>query len=209
MHEIDVAVTDYILFIECLIFSWLIHKSTHLNKSYQKALLLVFMSLAVSALIGGTYHGFFSQIETTTSQIIWTSTLICIGITAYGFVLLGVYLLFGRINSVYLHLPLTAGFLFYVVSVSRESNFLYAILVYLPAIVILIIGMTKVYVQHRGLPVLIGIIGLLLSIAASAVQQLQWSIHPVYFSYNAVYHVILMFALWLFYIGAKGVEPRD
>ena len=50
---------------------------------------------------------------------------------------------------------------------------------------------------------LIGLLGLVLTLAAAGIQQARWSLHPVYLSYNALYHVVQAVALFCIYWSAR------
>src|SRR2546428_4736678 len=73
MTELDVALTDYALAIECALFTYLVQRREHA---------LFFGSAAVASLAGGTVHGFFLDVRTLGNAVVWRITLIAIGVTA-------------------------------------------------------------------------------------------------------------------------------
>src|SRR2546428_12921361 len=73
MTELDVALTDYALAIECALFAYLVQRREHA---------LFFGPAAVASLAGGTVHGFFLDVRTLGHAVLWRTTLIAIGVTA-------------------------------------------------------------------------------------------------------------------------------
>ena len=88
-----------------------------------------------------------------------------------------------------------------VLFISRD--FLIAVSYYLPATLFLLVVYGLVYQQGRESAVLIGLLGLVLTFVAAGIQQAQWSLHPVYLSYNALYHVVQAVALFFIYWSAR------
>lgn len=60
---------------------------------------------------------------------------------------------------------------------------------YLPATLLFLLAMVLAYRRQRARALAFGAAGLVLTIFATAVQQLRIAIHPVYFNHNALYHV--------------------
>jgi len=66
------------------------------------------------------------------------------------------------------------------------------------------------YRRTRARAVLLGFLGLVLSLVASAIQQSGIALHPVYFNHNALYHVIQVVALFMIFLAARWlVDATD
>jgi hypothetical protein len=204
MTEPDVTLTDYGLAIECILFVYLLLRAEVRHRPIRNWFALFFGSLGLAALLGGTVHGFFLDVHSTGSSILWPMTLMAIGLTALSAWGIGAVLQLPeslakhviRITSV-----LFAGYCVAVLFITQ--NFLIAILHYLPATIFLFIVFCIQFVHWQEKVILIGVIGLALTLGASGIQQFKISLHPVYLNYNALYHLIQAVALFMIFISAR------
>jgi hypothetical protein len=197
VKEPDVTLTDFALALECAVFCVILLRGSAGNL-VRRWWVVFFASVGLAALIGGLVHGFFPGHPT-----LWRATLLTLGVTSLagwfvGSLLLGMRWL--RPVAVVL-LGIYAGVVLFV-----NSTFVVAIAMYLPATVFLLLAMVASYATTRDRAAAIGIVGLLLTFAAAAVQQLKVGLHPVYFNHNALYHLIQFIALWLVFIAARRVS---
>jgi hypothetical protein len=58
MTEPDVTITNFALVILNAIFAWRIHKTTFIEKPFQRLWMMFFASIALAAFTGGLVHGF-------------------------------------------------------------------------------------------------------------------------------------------------------
>jgi len=206
MEEIDVTLTDYALGLESLWFAFLISRKRATSET--PGLKILFVGFALAALAGGTFHGFFNNPAQPGHDFLWWLTLSFTGVTAAGFALTGVTLLTGS-PSLPARRLLLSLFLVYLVLTLRYREFSIAILFYLPALLSCVAGLTFRYIRRPNPQILLGILGLVASLPATLLQQLQIALHPVYFTHNALYHLILMGALYLFYRGISSSGVSD
>jgi hypothetical protein len=199
MLEPAVTLTDYGLTIECWLFAVLIlrAKQTELSRWWT----LFFVSIGTASLLGGTVHGFLPDTSVLASRIVWNANLIAIGCTALATWILGALLT----ESVTLRqwVPRIATVLlaaFIVVVVFVSNRFVVAIAMYLPATLFLTVTMVMAHIATPGRGWAVGIVGLALTYAAAAVQQLKFGLHPVYFDHNAFFHAIQAVALYLLFL---------
>ena len=81
--EPDVALTDYALVVETFLFTFWMYRIRPLSsKSLQRWFLLLFASIGIAALVGGTVHGFLTDARSQAARICWLMTMILLGITA-------------------------------------------------------------------------------------------------------------------------------
>src|SRR5687768_16831689 len=80
MNELDVTLTDYLLTVECCIFWKLLSavSSTRIRCTFR----WFFALLALSAILGGSSHGFFEDETTRLYQLVWAGTLASLGLVA-------------------------------------------------------------------------------------------------------------------------------
>lgn len=211
MTEIDVALTDFLLFLESGWFATFIGLDA-VRSALVRNLRITFAGFSLASLLGTASHGFFNSPDDPFHVPLWRLTLVIVGVTAAGFALTGLTL-FGERFLRYGQWIVLVILMSYVVATAVRPEFIVAILFYVPATLICLAGLAIARGRCPGRGLGIGVLGLVVSLVAPVVQQLQLSVHPVYLTYNSVYHVILMFALYLFYLGAKGAvlcaeEPR-
>lgn len=81
--EPDVALTDYALVVKTFLFTFWIYRTGPLSsKPLQRWFLLLFASIGMAALVGGTVHGFLTDTRSPAARICWLITMILLGITA-------------------------------------------------------------------------------------------------------------------------------
>jgi hypothetical protein len=201
MTEPDVTLTDYGLAIECIVFTYLLYY--HKGDRQQPLRIwssLFFGSLGMAAFTGGTVHGFFLDTRTTGHAILWPLTLLAIGATALAAWSIGAWLLFSKAVAHWISTLATVGFIGYsVIVLSVTQAFWIAVINYLPAAFFLLIAFSLMYKRFRAKPLLIGLMGLVLTFVAAGVQQGKVVLHPVYFNHNALYHLIQAVALFMIF----------
>ncbi len=203
MTEPDVAFTDYGIAILCGYFVWCILKIDNKNNRLKKLWTLFFSSIAIASFTGGTVHGFFLNELTLGYRILWPTTLLAIGMMATI-----IWHLVGQIynqkkNKIW---SLLANFLFLIyaaVIMFYSQTFKVVIVNYLPPVILLLILTMYRYFQTQFNYFLIITGGVLLSLIAALAQQAGVSIHEIYFNYNATYHLIQFFGLWVLFVGVQ------
>jgi hypothetical protein len=205
--EPDVALTDYLLALECAILCVLIARKA--PPPLRAWWMIFFASIGAASLFGGTVHGFFLDTSTEGWAVLWHATILAIGIASVATWAIGSYLQLPeragavvRRTVVALLIPY-AAIVFFV-----SSRFIVAILMYLPATLFLLVAMIDSYRRTQQRMLMHGITGLTLTFIAAAIQQLRISIHPVYFNHNALYHVVQAIALVLIFLAATATTPR-
>lgn len=210
MTEPDVALTDYGLALECALFAFLIYRQES-GYPLRVSLSLFFASTAVASFTGGTVHGFFLDEQTLGYRILWPGTLIFIGVTTVAAWTIGSTILFSPRIARWIFAAAAAEFAVYSLAVLfLTPEFWLAIAAYLPAAIFLLVALSLAYYrrpQERKL--LIGILGLALTLAGVFVQQAGIAIHPVYFNHNALYHLIQGVALFMIFLAARELMAGE
>jgi len=204
MLEIDVALTDYVLTVECFIFA-LILLGLKVKRNLKSSFLIIFLGFGFAAMIGGTVHGFQHELPLSVRSILWWLTLVFVGITAYGFARAGLGLLQTEQKSGMQQKYLLSGLIIYIFLTYMKPLFLIAILFYIPATLLTLTGFIYSYRRTHSSTIKWGIYGLVLSLIAPLIQQLKVSFPSIYITHNTVYHVILMISVYLFFLGTKAV----
>jgi hypothetical protein len=204
MTEPAVTLTDYGLFLECVLFAFLLFRfSTH---SLKRWFILFFMSLGLAALFGGTVHGFFLDESTAGYKILWPGSLISLGLAALAGWGMAARMLFS--SQIAQGISLGAAFLFFIytgVVLFVTQKFFVAVVHYLPPALFFFIAWIMRYRQSRSRAFLIGAIGMGLTFVAAAIQIAEVALHPGYFDHNAFYHCIQAIALFMIYLAARRI----
>lgn len=204
MKEKDVAITDFILCIESFLFVIFLIKN-NVSYSYKKSFLILFIGFSISSLIGGIFHGFFNDPSNPWQATFWQATLICIGICSYGFALSGIHLIYDFKQIQKYNYFLISVLIGYITITFYYHDFLIAIIIYLAAAILTLSGFIITYLKSKNNQIAMGIAGLLISLIAPIIQQLEVSLPIFHLTHNAVYHIVIMIALYLFYQGVVGV----
>ncbi len=184
MTEMMVAITYFVLTLECLYFG------VRLKGDWNRA--GFFFATALSALLGGLYHGFFPG-----ARWLWILTLVAIGVVAL--FLWRVALSFYRDKWWHMyanHYVWVQWAVYTSCVIDWFHEFYVAILDYLPALLFLLV--TFVRFKRRK-----GVAGLVLSLVAAGVQQAKIGVHAVYFDHNSLYHLIQAIGFWIVYLELK------
>jgi hypothetical protein len=207
MTEPDVAITDYLLALECAAFVWLLYRRDPTSRPMRNSFALFFAATAAAAIAGGTVHGFFLHPPSLAGDLLWRITLLAVGFSAFALWSLFALLLFTpRVSNVIRALAAIELVAYAVLVLSAKRSFRVAIADYVPPAVILFAAFLILFVRRRDPALLAGAAGLALGIAASYLQQRHAGIHPVYFNHNAVYHLLQAVAFLLVFRTAR--PPR-
>lgn len=205
--EVAVSVSDFLLAGFSGTLAWRLQfRPTEMPRT-RRWFAIVLWAIAVSSLLGAISHGFFPEENGRVSAMLWRTTLMLIGPAAVGLCMLACLLLF-RPGTVERARALALIMLaIYVGLVLFEYHeFAIALLLYLPATLMLLAGFVVRWRQGQSFAV-DGAIAMVLTLVAGVLQYLHVGIHPVYFNHNALYHVIQGIALYFLYrAGRKWIS---
>ncbi|MEK6894264.1 MAG: hypothetical protein AABX10_02270 [Nanoarchaeota archaeon] len=204
LQQPDVAITDFLLMLEAITLACLILQIKGKNK-IRSSTFLFYISLALGSFIGGIVHGFFPESGSLVNFVLWKATMISLGlVTLFSWIIAGTILLPKR-NKLIIFLA-SLEFVFYAVyTLFINSDFKIAIYNYIPAILLLLISFFYTCFKLKNYNSIFGIIGVVLTFIAAWIQQAQVSIHPIYFNYNALYHVIQAIAILLIFVSLRYI----
>jgi len=211
MTQVDVSLTDYGLAAECAFFAYIFARKPKSAFSLSPVFMLFFCCIALAAAAGGTVHGFFLNENSLGYRILWPFTLVVMGITALAGVHIGTALQFSRSVATYINRAAIALFAAYVlVVIFIRSDFLVAILDYLPSLIFIGVAFLLAHRRHRKSQFLIGFLGVCTMLLAAAAQQAKIGIDPRFFNHNAVYHVLQAIALFMVFLAAReSTQPQE
>ena len=205
--EPDVALTDFGLAAECAALAAWLHWRSGAARLLQTWFGIFFSAAGIGAFLGGITHGFLADIQSTIYGVIWSATMLAIGLAAVASWAIGAHLLFSKRAAK--RVVLLAGSLFalYAATVLAVSqSFTVAVVFYVPAVTFVLITFVLTYLRRPRNDVLAGIAGLILSFAAAAIQQTETAILGL--THNALYHLVQAVALLLIFVAARGLTQE-
>jgi hypothetical protein len=206
--EPDVALTNYFLAAEAAVFVVLLiskRESSELRFWFS----LYFGSLFTASLCGGTVHGFFSESESPGHAILWSTTLLALGMTSLSAWAIGAKLLFSRQTANWLLLAAVVQLVFYVLAVlTWTQEFWVVLLGTMPAMFFLMVALGVAYRREGHWTLLAAAAGIAFTFLAGVLQHLRIGLHPDYLSHNAFAHVVQSVALFLLFLGANHLVRR-
>ena len=140
---------------------------------------LAFVFTACATFVGGIYHGWGDRTEE-----LWKAAVMLVGVASF-FLLAGAHRKLAIVAAVKL--------VVYATWMITHDDFIYVVLDY---------GLTLILtgIVHPAKKWVWGSIAV--SVLGALVQQSHLTIHPRWFDYNDIYHVIQIVALWMLYRAA-------
>jgi hypothetical protein len=164
------------------------------------------IATATASYAGGTYHGFQLVLGAPVAAVLWTVTTMSMGAASFLLLSAGFSSAFSGQNRRWLIAAAALKLAIYVGWLLEHDEFRFVIYDYgttLAILMLLVIGdRTRGVSGHRAYIAS----GILVSIAAAAVQMSHIRLHPR-FNHNDLMHVVQMGGVWLLYQG--GVRLRD
>ena len=149
------------------------------------------MAAAMGSYVGGTYHGFQHALEPSVAVVLWKITTISMGIASFFLLTSAITTAFTGQDRRWLTAAATLKLAVYVVWMLGHDQFKYVIYDYgsTLAILLLLVASEKTHGDdgHRAFIAS----GILVSIAAAAVQQSGFRLHQ-HFNHNDLMHIIQM-----------------
>lgn len=199
--------TDYALagvtgWLACLLFR------AREGQAVRSSWTLAFAALAVAAALGGTYHGFAPKLSESILRLLWTATVLAVGIASFG-MLAGsaIAATTGSVRKILLAFAATKLAL-YSAWMLAHSEFIYVIADTGTAMAALaaLHGWSAIRNEDRASLWMLGGVGI--SVLAAGVQASGFALHR-HFNHNDLYHVMQIAAMALFYIGARQLRDRS
>ena len=182
MNEPATVLTDYALAAVCVVLGVRVIGKTNFWA-------LAFLALALAALLGGTWHGFWQN------DGLWKATTLSVGMASFGMVV-GSALQTTR-GTVLRTLVAFAAikWVLYTAWMTRRDDFIWVVVD--TGIALLIVGAVYLWRFNGWM-----LAGVAISIVAGAVQASGLRLHE-HFNHNDLYHVIQIAAMLAFYSGLK------
>ncbi len=199
--------TDYLLgTLSELCAVLLLKHNSQLRQTSIRLWAFALMAVAMASYVGGTYHGFRHVLDPDVAVVLWKVTTISMGIASFFLLTAAIRAAFQRSDRRWLTAAASLKLAIYIVWMLGHDEFTYVIYDYgsTLAILLLLVASEKTHgvAGHRAYIAS----GIMLSIAAAAVQQTGFRLHH-HFNHNDLMHVIQMGGVWLLFKG--GARLRD
>ncbi|WP_068115900.1 DUF6962 family protein [Tropicimonas marinistellae] len=211
MLEPDVALTDFLLAGQNGAFAVLLLRQKTIDDRLRRAFSAFFAALGASALFGGIWHGFYSSGGTDIGPWVWLATMTALAMTAAALWLIAAACLpyrpwTNRLRTL-AGVQLVAQTL---IATFLTDAFLVGALGMLPAIVMVSALYVRDYLATRSPRLLMGLGGLVLASVSTLVIFAGISLHPVWLTPNALYHLLQVVACWMLFlsVGSLNVGSR-
>jgi hypothetical protein len=167
---------------------------------------LALLAVAAASYAGGTYHGFRHELSADVTAVLWKLTTIGMGVASFFLLVAAFSAAFSRQTRRRLIAGALLKLAVYVAWMLGHDEFRFVMYEYgstLAVVLLLVLaGRTHGVTGHRFYIAS----GILVSIAAAAVQQSGIRLHE-HFNHNDSMHVVQMGGVWLLYAG--GARLRD
>jgi hypothetical protein len=161
---------------------------------------------ATGSYVGGTYHGFQHALDPYVAAVLWKVTTISMGVASFFLLTAAITAAFTGQDRRWCIAGAALKLAIYAVWMLGHDEFRYVIYDYGSTLAILLLLVVAERTHgvdgHRAYIAS----GILVSIAAAAVQQSGFRLHQ-HFNHNDLMHVIQMGGVWLLYNG--GARLRD
>ena len=207
VSEPTTLITDYLLgTISEICGVLLLKQNVALRQTSIRIWAFALMAAAMGSYAGGTYHGFQLTLSAPVAFVLWKVTTISMGVASFLLLAAAFTAAFGGQNRRWLIAGAGVKLAIYVVWMLGHDEFRFVIYDYGSTLAILllliVVGRMHGVSGHRAYIAS----GILVSIAAAAVQQSGFRLHQQ-FNHNDLMHVIQMGGVWLLYKG--GARLRD
>lgn len=196
-REYIVAATDLLIALQCVLFCLALREGGQVL--LRRWFIIFFAVIAVASLLGAVVHAFIPDESTKLYAVAWRATLLTVGAAGVAAWMLGAHLWMRESSARMLGIVVAVSFLAYLVVIAYKTSFAVAIAYYLPSTVFLLLSFAMVPGAARWL----GVVGMLLTLAAAFIQKSRIALHPEYFDHNSLYHTVQFISLLLIYLAAR------
>ena len=199
-------VTDYALGAVSAALGWRLYRNSREDRA-RRCWALAFGALAVSALLGGTHHGFATVISRAAYDLSWKVTVFAIGIYCFGMVA-GSVLATAR-GTARTGLLAFAGMQLaaYTAWMLAHDEYRYVVLNSAIAMLVLLVLHGRSAAVRRDEASFWVLAAIAVSALAALAQYHRLALHE-HFNHNDLYHVIQIAGVALFYRGGKLLRDR-
>ncbi len=167
------------------------------------------IALAVAAFAGGVAHAFAVQSPSWLDSGLWRTVFFAMGLASYSMMVGTAYASARNPLRTVVMLLAGAHFLVYATWMARHSDFKFVVAGYGFALVVVgLLAATTLVRGHQQASMRWWLTAIGITALASIIQRSGFTLHRN-FNHNDLYHVIGMFGVLAFYLGARKVTDAD
>ena len=202
IHEPAVVFTDLGLAILGAWLGWRLWARTGPG-TLARAGVVLLGGLASAAFWGAVFHAFFpADTATLPGFIAWIPVSLSIAVVGATLLELSLRLLVPRLSPPFRRsLVAVYAAAFATVVLLVDESFSSIVRFYVPPLVLFLLAAARQAIRRASAAWTLIAVAFTVSAGAAVLQQVEVSIHPVYFDHNAVYHVVQAVAVVLLYLG--------
>lgn len=209
MTEPDVTITDFLLATESFVLAALVATQPYTHPDIRLWFVVFFAATGVASTLGGVFHGFFVAPASPLGTRIWRGTLVAVGVATSASWMLGAAIIWPGTSPALMSILVAIELTVYVAIVLLVSDaFRVAVFNQIPATCFLLVAYALRYQAMPESAVAIGLGGIGVTALSGLVQRLKVTLHPVYFTHNAVFHLLQGIALFMMFLSATHLVAR-
>lgn len=188
-------ITDYLLGAVCLVLALRLGRAALPRRSTPLTLWTIgYVTAAMAALAGGTYHGFYDQLEPTVAAVLWKVAVFALGLTSAALVSASATYAAPERHRIAWYIAIIAKFCIFAWWMSGHDAFRYVV-ADLAVSILAIIGLHYWRWYRSGDRLQLWIVAaMLIAVAGAVLQQWQISLHT-HFDHNDLYHLVQIVAM--------------
>jgi hypothetical protein len=199
--------TDYVLGALCAALAWRLHAVARATNQRSVGLwALAFAATAFGSFAGGTYHGFSTVMPSGVAAAIWTLTTMAVGLAACLLLSAALTAAVRPRARRWALFGVWAQYVVYATWMLRHDAFVNVIVEYGAAMLMILLLQIATPGLRRAPSARWIVAGVVVTIAAAAVQQSGFDLHRN-LNHNDLQHLVQMVAVSLLYKG--GTKLRD
>ncbi len=203
MLEPDVTLTDIGLALLCFGFALALSARGGIAVDFA----LLFAALGLASLLGGIWHGWFSEGQTALAARLWLSTMLAIGLAnTMLWLIAGDMLAAGRFAGVFRWIAGGQLVAYVYAALFLTRSFLLPSAASLPPTVALLLAFALAASTQAPLGIWAGIAGIVVAILGAVLQRAHVGLLALRLSHNGVYHVVQALAFGLLFLSVPAVE---
>lgn len=202
--------TDYVVGAVAIWFAvQLIFSDDHRQHQSRRLWGVAFAFIGAGAMLGGTSHGFADYFSDAAMTLIWTCTLLAIGMSM-AFAVAGTIQpsVSRRTWRLLLHSANLSVFLLFAIRVLHDNSYLSAIVMTVCSLGAIALLQGANWIIKRTASAKWIVSGIVVSFIAAAVQRSGMDLHA-HFNHNDLYHTIQLLGLYLLHRGAALLVAPD
>ncbi|MCI0516927.1 MAG: hypothetical protein L0Y45_03750 [Woeseiaceae bacterium] len=188
-------ITDYLLGAVCLALALPLGRAALQQRSAAMTLwTIAYVTAATAALAGGTYHGFYNELDAKVAAVIWEVSMFAMGLTSAALLSASATFAAPERHRTTWYIAIIVKFCIFAWWMSGHDEFRYVV-ADMAVSILAIIGLHSWRGYQSGDRSQLWVVAaMLIAVAGAVLQQWKISLHA-HFDHNDLYHIVQIVAL--------------